>query len=226
MKLIHGDCIEEMDKLIEQGVKVDAVITDPPYNINFVPPRGTHEAIKNDNLTSKEFQMFLDETMYRAKKLLKEDTFIISFMGWSTIPVFSLVLAKYFTIKSMPVWIKNNFGIGYYTRPQYEPMYLCLNGKPKPVIKPISDVIYCEKVYETVHSCQKPVKLMEKLITTFTSKGQTILDPFMGSGSTGVAAKNTNRNFIGIELDQNYFEIAKNRIENTTSLFGGLNDYR
>ena len=68
---------------------------------------------------------------------------------------------------------------------------------------------------KSVHPTQKPVALMEYLIKTYTNEGDTVLDFTMGSGTTGVACKNTNRNFIGIELDKGYFEIAKNRIENT-----------
>ena len=63
-----------------------------------------------------------------------------------------------------------------------------------------------------VHPTQKPVALMEYLIKTYTNEGETVLDFTMGSGSTGVAAKNLNRNFIGIELDQGYFDIAEKRI--------------
>ena len=63
------------------------------------------------------------------------------------------------------------------------------------------------------HPTQKPVALMEYLIKTCTNESDTVLDFTMGSGSTGVAAKNLNRNFIGIELDEDYFNIAKNRIE-------------
>ena len=66
---------------------------------------------------------------------------------------------------------------------------------------------------EKVHPTQKPVALMEYLIKTYTLEGETVLDFTMGSGTTGVAAKNLNRNFIGIELDEKYFEIAKKRIE-------------
>lgn len=66
-----------------------------------------------------------------------------------------------------------------------------------------------------VHPTQKPIPLLEYLIKTFSNEGDLVLDNCMGSGSTGVACKNTNRNFIGIELDKNYFEIAKSRIENT-----------
>jgi site-specific DNA-methyltransferase (adenine-specific) len=68
-----------------------------------------------------------------------------------------------------------------------------------------------------VHPTQKPVALLEYLIKTYTNENDTVLDFTMGSGSTGVACKNLNRNFIGIELDQNYFNIAKQRIESTTS---------
>lgn len=67
---------------------------------------------------------------------------------------------------------------------------------------------------DRLHPTQKPVNLLEYLIKTYTKEGETVLDNCMGSGSTGVACINTNRNFIGIELDENYFNIAKERIEN------------
>ena len=63
------------------------------------------------------------------------------------------------------------------------------------------------------HPTQKPVTLLEYLIKTYTNENDTVLDFTMGSGSTGVACKNLNRNFIGIELDKNYFDVAKKRIE-------------
>ena len=63
------------------------------------------------------------------------------------------------------------------------------------------------------HSCEKPTKLLKDLIYELSNENDLILDPFMGSGSTGVACLNTNRRFVGIELDENYFNIAKNRIE-------------
>lgn len=86
----------------------------------------------------------------------------------------------------------------------------------------ISDKSYPENIVyfktehkDRLHPCQKPIALLEYLIKTYTSEGETVLDNTMGSGSTGVACINTNRNFIGIEQDENYFNIAKQRIENT-----------
>ena len=74
------------------------------------------------------------------------------------------------------------------------------------------NILEFSKDRPSTHPTQKPVALMEYLIKTYTNEGETVLDFTMGSGSTGVAAKNTNRKFIGIELDEKYFEIAKERI--------------
>ena len=84
------------------------------------------------------------------------------------------------------------------------------NNKSMPV-----NIIKFNSQQKTIHPTQKPVALLEYLIKTYTNENDTVLDFTMGSGSTGVACKNTNRNFIGIELDNNYFNIAKDRIEST-----------
>lgn len=76
------------------------------------------------------------------------------------------------------------------------------------------DILKFNKDKEKIHPTQKPVGLLEYLIKTYTSDGEIVLDNCMGSGSTGIACLNTNRKFIGIELDEKYFEMAKNRIEN------------
>lgn len=78
-------------------------------------------------------------------------------------------------------------------------------------------VLHFDKVNKAVHPCQKPVSLLEYLVKTYTSEGDTVLDNCMGSGSTGVACKNTGRHFIGIEFDENYFNIAKERIERSNT---------
>jgi len=78
-----------------------------------------------------------------------------------------------------------------------------------------SNILKYKKDYTGHHPTQKPVLLLEDLIKTFSNENDLVVDLTMGSGSTGVAAKNTNRNFIGIEQDDNYFEIAKKRIEET-----------
>lgn len=92
----------------------------------------------------------------------------------------------------------------------------CFTSSPDGSRYPVDVVKFpqcnCSKE-KPVHPTQKPVPLLEYLIKTYTNEGETVLDNCMGSGSTGVACQNTNRNFIGIELDEHYFKVAKKRIE-------------
>lgn len=103
-----------------------------------------------------------------------------------------------------------------YEKPNDTTVTICADGSRYPVdiIKFTSPV--CTAV-KGLHPTQKPVDLLEYLIRTYTNEGETVLDNCMGSGSTGVACINTGRNFIGIELDENYFDIAKKRIQNALS---------
>ncbi len=106
-----------------------------------------------------------------------------------------------------------NYGTGESfggTRKKEDKVYTYTHTYPKSIIE-FSNA----KQKGKVHPTQKPVALLEYLIKTYTNEGESVLDNCMGSGSTGVACINTNRNFIGIELDENYFNIAKNRIEET-----------
>ena len=91
-------------------------------------------------------------------------------------------------------------------------------------LKHPKSIIKINRESKPIHPTQKPVALMEYLIKTYTNEGDLVLDNCMGSGTTGVASKNLNRNFIGIELDEKYFEIAKKRIENTTSFLNNTKE--
>lgn len=97
----------------------------------------------------------------------------------------------------------------------YEIAIICHKGKCKIRGKRCGSVWECNKVNpnKMLHPTQKPEKLLEELIEKYSDSGATVLDCFMGSGSTGVACVNTGRNFIGIEIDETYFNIAKKRIE-------------
>jgi site-specific DNA-methyltransferase (adenine-specific) len=144
-------------------------------------------------------------------------------------------------VKWMPFKVHENICVFYKEKPTYNPQYEEHKGKlikpnkpkfgkigsiicsssltpipykdtgkryPRSVIKYNRDILV-----SNLHPTQKPVALCEYLIKTYTNEGDTVLDNCMGSGTTGVACKRTNRNFIGIELDDKYFETAKNRIE-------------
>ena len=238
IKLYHGDCLEVMDKLIEQGVKVDMILTDPPY--------GTTDC-KWDSVIP------FDEMWKRLNKLIKSNGAIVLFGSepfssqlrcsnlkqfkydwvWNKKKPGNIMLAKYQPMKiteTISVFSKNKHN--YY--PIMEPREKVKKTKCYSVGDTMGDKVVdtSQKVYNEkypknllefsnanqkgkVHPTQKPVALLEYLIKTYTNEGEVVLDFTMGSGSTGVACVNTNRKFIGIELDENYFNIAKERIENT-----------
>lgn len=219
-KVYNCDCLDLMRKMIGGGVQVDCVITDPPYGIKLETHKrkDKFDAIIGDDFTDNEQLGVIYEYFELCYQLLKKDAFLISFMSWKTIPQFNDAITKAgFTIKSMPIWVKDNFGIGYYTRPQYEPMYLCLKGNPPPPETAPSDVMHCSKVYGLMHSCQKPEDLIARLLNIYTKPEDLIFDGFMGSFTTAVACHKTKRHYIGAEIDKGYYELGVKRLNEETN---------
>lgn len=212
-KIHLGDCLELMKQIPDKSI--DLVLTDPPYNINLKPQRGLTDAIENDNMSKDDFIIFLDRYFSECNRILKDDTFIISFLGRPTIPEFRSVCDKYFELKSMPIRVKNNFWIGYYTRPQYEPMLLYLKWKPPVLEKPISDVIKEDKIQSPVHSCEKPVNLYRYLLDNFSKKWDIVFEWFGWVCGLAQACKQLDRQYIICELEEKYVDIANKRLQYT-----------
>lgn len=235
--LFNGDCLEVMDKLIEEGVKVDAVITDPPYGTT---------ACKWDVVIPFE------EMWKRLTQITKDDGAIVLFGSEpfsSLLRCSNLKMYKYdwvyhksqatnfLNAKKQPLRNHENVMVFYKRQPTYNPQMTV--GKPYVTISGgcsnsvTDDVTICRGGYKTVnegvryplsvlprmnvenslHPTQKPVRLLEYLVSTYTNEGDTVLDFTMGSGTTGVACANLKRNFIGIDKDTEYFEIAYERIK-------------
>ena len=237
VQLFKGDCLEVMGKLIERNIKVDAVICDPPYGttsckwdtiIPFEPLwERLNKLIKENGAIvlfgSEPFSSYLRISNIQKYKY---DWYWRKEKG-----------KGHLNAKKMPLKSVETISIFYNKPPIYNPQF----GVGKPYVKrncnkntlnkgvygtiqescdtyndgkryPKTD-IYFKSVQRTVHPTQKPIELMEYLVKTYTNEDETVLDFAMGSGSTGVACLNTNRKFIGIELDEKYFEIAKKRIE-------------
>ena len=210
-----GDCLELM-KNIPDG-SVDLVLTDPPYGIDFQSNfrKNKFNKIENDIAVNAEF---LDE----CKRVLKDTGAFYCFTRWDVYPSWIEQIRKRFKVKNCIVWFKRGGGLwdlkkGYIYNHEF--IIYCaeknhrLNGKRR------NDVFEFEKDAPStyVHPTQKPVSLLKEIIERSSNDGGVVLDCFMGSGSTGVACVNTNRNFIGIELDDGYFNIAKKRIEEAQS---------
>lgn len=208
IQLYKGDCIKGM-QLLKEG-SVDAVITDPPYGIGYESKTGVK--VKNDK---RPYIWFLHE----AYRVLKDGGSACVFCRWDVEQDFrrAMELAG-FIVKSQIIWDKMYHGMGD-TKAQWSPSHeLILFGiKGKfafPGGRP-PDVLHVPKVPSAhmVHPTKKPVALIEQLISATTKKGDTILDPFAGSGSAAIAAINTERGYIGYEIDNEYYNIAKKRIE-------------
>ena len=209
MRLIQGDCLIEM-KQIPDG-SVDAVITDPPYGINYQPVWK-----KWDGSPSNYSPVIGDDVPFNPAP----------FLGFPTVVLFG---ANNFSDK-LPLggwlcWDKrldakkdkmfgSSFELAWYRSSHTKAKTKMIRVLHGGVINADSKHGNNEK---RLHPTQKPVVLMERIIEAFTRPGDTILDPFMGSGTTGVACVNLRRGFIGIEINEEYFEIAKKRIEDASA---------
>ena len=210
---MQGDCLERM-KEIPDG-SVDMILTDPPYGMDFQSNhrKEIYSKIKNDKDLS-----WLEFWSYELFRVCANNTAHYVFCSFHNVDKFKQALEVNFKIKNMLVWEKNNTSMGDLKgdfAPKYEMIIFIQKGRRLINGKRDANILKFNKTGNKLHPTQKPVDLLEYLLSKFSDSGDVILDPFMGSGSTGVAAKNLNRNFIGIELDEGYFEIAKNRIENT-----------
>ena len=224
IELILGDCLEKM-KDIPDG-SIDLVLTDPPYNIS---RDNNFHTIGRQGIDFGEWDKGVDILSYIAEipRVLKKDGSVIIFNDWKNLGVISVECEKVGLItKDMIRWIKTNpmprnMDRRYIT--DYECMVWFTNKRAKWVFnrqsatydRPEYKGSLTPKSEKVDHTTQKPIYLMEELLKTHSNENDVVLDPFMGSGTCGVASKNLNRNFIGIEKDEAYFEIAKQRIETT-----------
>lgn len=217
INLYKGDCLEVMDKLIAEGVKVDAIITDPPYKVitggkngGSGKPSGILTANKQLMRNIPEFT----EWMPKLYKLLNDDSHIYLMVNMLNLKEM-MIATEYagFYIHNILIWHKSNSTPNKWYMKNCEYVIFAKKGKSKFINNCGSRVVeQFDNPRNKVHPTEKPVGLMEMYITNSTNENQVVLDPFMGSGSTGVACVNTNRNFIGIEMDDKYFEIAQSRI--------------
>lgn len=199
--LYLGDCLEVLP-LID---KVDAVITDPPYGMNFQSNfrNEKHLKIANDDSAEVAIQVInwcLQNTNHS----------IYAFGRWDN-------LYDYPKPKSLITWVKNNWSMGdlhhEHARQTEVAFFYAMKDHFFPKQRP-TDVIEYPRTNNEFHPTEKPIGLMCKFVELTSG---TILDPFMGSGTTGVAAIQMGRKFIGIEREQKYFDIACKRIEQAIS---------
>lgn len=240
IQLIKGECIEAM-KLIPSG-SIDAIITDPPYGTtackwdSVIPFEPMWEQLNRIIKPNGAIVLFGSEPFSSALRMSNIKNFKYDWI-WEKTRSTGHLNAKRMPLKAHEVISVFNCKGYYFPQKTKAPEHLIdrrktiNNSKEKAggVFNGVKERVNIRKKddgtrYPTsvqkfknpnnnsLHPTQKPTALMEYLIKTYTNEGETVLDFTMGSGSTGVAAKNLNRNFIGIELDDKYFNIAKERI--------------
>jgi len=213
-----GDCLDVM-KDIPDG-SVDMVLTDPPYGMDYQSNRRTvtekFSKIRNDNGL-----LWLDDFVDECCRVMSDNSAAYVFCSWHKVEVFKKSFERKFNLKNIIVWVKNNHGSGDLKgayAPKHEFVLYMHKGRSLFRNGRAPDVMMADKVSgsKMVHPTEKPIQLLERFVVNNSDEGDIILDPFMGSGTTGVAAKSLNRSFIGIELDEAYFNIAKDRIDAVT----------
>lgn len=210
IQLYKGDCLEVMDKLISEQKQVDCIITDPPYGMSYKSQLERHRPIINDDNLN-----WLEPFAEKAYKLLKDNAHGYVFCSHHHVDKFKLVIESIFDYKNILIWEKNNVGLNDFFSnyaPKYEMIVYFNKGKRELKGQREPNIFKFKKPPNELHPTQKPVDLIEFLISKSTDKEDCVIDPFMGSGTTGVACVNTKRKFIGIELDDEYYKISKNRI--------------
>lgn len=215
MRIYNDDCINTMKKLISEGVQVDMVLSDPPYLMDFQSNmrKNKFDKILND----KDNNELISEYFKLSYELMKENSCIYSFCSWHHIDFFKKEFEKHFKLKNILIWEKQSGGMGDLKgsfAPGHEFILMGHKGRALMRGKRDTDVLKFNRIAgsKNVHPTQKPTDLLQYLLEKFTDEGDLVFDPFMGSGSTGVACFNSNRDFIGIELDENYFNIASERL--------------
>lgn len=215
MQLLQGDCLELMKDLPNESI--DMILCDPPYLMNYQSGRRKDKFKKIDN--DVDAYELIKETLKESYRVMKDNTSIYMFCSWHHVDFFKQAIEKEFKLKNIIVWNKNNHGAGDLKgayAPKHEFVLYAHKGRSTFNEKRIPDVIDCAKVIgnNTLHPTGKPIDLLELFIERNSKEKEVVLDMFMGSGTTGLACKNLNREFIGMELDEGYFNIAKERIEN------------
>ncbi len=203
---IHlGDCTQIM-RLIPDS-SVDLIVTDPPYLVNYRSRDGRTIAgdVNGDWLKPACAEMF---------RVLRHNRFVISFYGWNHADKFITAWrAAGFRIVGHFVFAKHYASRRGFTEARHECAYLLAKGNPQTPAHALPDVMPWGKYTgNRLHPTQKPLEILRPLIKSFSDIGDVVLDPFAGSGSTLLAARQLHRSWIGIEMDATYHRHAANRL--------------
>jgi len=235
VQLLQGDCLDRMKEIPDDSV--DMVFTSPPYNMNLRIRNGKYcsrQIVKeistkyqafDDNLSMEDYFEFNKAVLNECLRVSDLVFYNVQFLTGNKPALFRLMGEFHTKMKEFIVWDKINsqpaIGNGVMNS-QFEVLLVLQNSKPESRAFASSQFsrgsltnlwsIKRGKKAHPSHGATFPLELPTKTISNFSSETATVLDPFMGTGTTGIAAKSLGRNFIGIELDPEYHKIAQERI--------------
>ena len=221
VKLYNDDCLNVLKEIEDNSV--DFILTDPPYNI---ARDNNFHTMGRKGIDFGEWDKGFDLFSYidLLPRVCAKDASVVIFNDWKNIgEIAKYAESKGFLIKDMLRWEKSNpmprnrdrrFIVDYevavwLTMPKAKWTF---NRQSETYDRPLFKGSLVGGKEKTAHTTQKPIWLMKEILQVLSNECDTVLDPFMGSGSTGVACKELDRNFIGVELDKQYFDIATKRI--------------
>ena len=229
--LRQGDCLELMKDIPDKSI--DLVVTDCPYHIvsggcTNIPRKDEPSGIFNRRNTftqknAKSGKLFdendikFSEWLPEVYRVLKNDTHCYIYINARNLKELQEESEKVgFKFQNILIWNKGNATPNRYYLNAYEMILMLRKGKAKNINNMgTKNILNIKNIRgNKTHPTEKPVELNKILVENSSDKNQIVLDLFMGTGSTGLACKELSRNFIGIELDKKYFEIAKERINN------------
>ena len=235
VQLLQGDCLDRMKEIPDDSV--DMVFTSPPYNMNLRIRNGKYcsrQIVKeistkyqtfDDNLPMQDYFEFNKNVLNECLRVSDLVFYNVQFLTGNKPALFRLLGDFHTKMKEFIVWDKINaqpaIGNGVMNS-QFEVLLVLQNSKPESrsfdssqfsrgTMSNLWSIKRGKKVHSS-HGATFPLELPIKAIGNFSSETATVLDPFMGTGTTGVASKSLGRNFIGIEIDEDYFKIAEERI--------------
>lgn len=204
-RITQGDCATAMRRMPDACI--DLVVTDPPYLVHYESRDG--RKVANDDNTRWMYPAFSE-----INRLLKPDRYCVSFYGWNKVDRFLTVWRE---CGLFPVghftFIKRYASFSGHTQMMHENAYLLTNGHPRKPEKPPEDVVRWQYSGNKLHPTQKPVTVIMPLIEAYSKPNEIVLDPFGGSGTTGIAARRCERQFVLFEKDWQYYQAARERLE-------------
>ena len=223
--IFNENAMDVLNLMIEKGKKVDMIFTDPPYKITARGNGGNSGGMfqkkeVNNGKVFKTNDLEIEDWLPKFYEVLKDNSHCYIMTNNKNITHYLDVIDKsdFHYIKCL-IWVKDNKIMGQTYMSQFEYIIMLRKGAHKRInncgtsdVLQISNKKMKDSNGKTVHDTEKPVELTDILIGNSSNDGDTVFDPFMGIGGCGVSAAKLGRKFIGCELDERYYDIAKNRI--------------